>query len=454
MSDKILRCTLVVFVSVCSFCAVFAGKVSFIGSGKIPVEIVPEKNTGLNELYVIYDAEGVSMSYDSGKSELSRWYRYSNLGGGYAEELSGVSQTGSVSTLNDVEGDMGYIIETGDSRHYFWVVDYSKHLLNLEGVAFASEQNCGEVNLLLQGNGEPVKYFTINGQQRTLNQEIKIDYLTLEWNDASKMFEQREVSETIESFKSAVSIMPAPYCDTSFEVTGDKFLKIWGMEESVESEIFRTISVDARTEAVQVQNDNEKSNQINSGESSDLGGSAPADITFYAYVTDAVVHHEWQMATDSEFEDITHRFNEQDLNYIFTEEGTLFLRYVGSNYDGTCEVYSDTYTVNIGESELKCPNAFSPGVTEGVNDEWKVGYRSIVEFDCTIFNRWGVEMCHFTDPESGWDGKYRGKLVKPGVYYYVIKALGADGKEYKLSGDINIIKFNETKGASQEETVE
>ena len=35
------------------------------------------------------------------------------------------------------------------------------------------------------------------------------------------------------------------------------------------------------------------------------------------------------------------------------------------------------------------------------------------------------------------------KPVRPGVYYYVIQATGADGKKYKKSGDINIIRHIE-----------
>ena len=97
--------------------------------------------------------------------------------------------------------------------------------------------------------------------------------------------------------------------------------------------------------------------------------------------------------------------------------------------------------ITIGESVLECPNAFSPQGSEGINDEWRVSYRSIVEFQCWIFNRWGVEICHLTDPSQGWDGKYKGKYVKSGVYFYVIEARGADGKEYKLSGDINILNY-------------
>lgn len=99
-------------------------------------------------------------------------------------------------------------------------------------------------------------------------------------------------------------------------------------------------------------------------------------------------------------------------------------------------------------SELTCPNVFSPGVSIGVNDVWKVSYRSIVDFHCWIFNRWGNKIIEFTDPAEGWDGTYHGKLVSPGVYYYVIQARGSDGKNYKLSGDINIIRYRDRSGGS------
>ena len=58
-----------------------------------------------------------------------------------------------------------------------------------------------------------------------------------------------------------------------------------------------------------------------------------------------------------------------------------------------------------------------------------------------MFNRWGLEMAHLTHPSRGWDGRYKGKLVPSGVYYYVITATGTDGQEYKLAGDINILNY-------------
>ncbi len=99
-----------------------------------------------------------------------------------------------------------------------------------------------------------------------------------------------------------------------------------------------------------------------------------------------------------------------------------------------------TYAVTITDSYLACPNAFSPN-GDGVNDEWKVSYRSLREYECHIFNRWGKEMFSSRDPEQGWDGKSGGKTVPAGAYYYVITATGNDGQQYKLGGDINILHF-------------
>ena len=174
---------------------------------------------------------------------------------------------------------------------------------------------------------------------------------------------------------------------------------------------------------------------------STLGGSAPVTITFKAYCTDAVVYKEWQMSTDSEFQNLELRLNTNEVEQTFDESGIYYWRFLAGNADGTCDAVSETYTVEIGESDLVCPNIFTPGTSEGANDVWKVSYKSIVEFHCSIFSRYGVKVAEFNDPNGGWDGRYGGKLVKAGVYFYVIQARGADGKNYKLSGDIKIIRF-------------
>ena len=106
--------------------------------------------------------------------------------------------------------------------------------------------------------------------------------------------------------------------------------------------------------------------------------------------------------------------------------------------------YTDEYwtsegspiTITISESKLEMPNAFSPN-GDGINDIYKAkeGYQSIVEF-----HRWGQELYDWDDPAGGWDGKYKGKDVAQGVYYCLVKAKGADGRNYSIKKDVNLLR--------------
>jgi gliding motility-associated-like protein len=90
---------------------------------------------------------------------------------------------------------------------------------------------------------------------------------------------------------------------------------------------------------------------------------------------------------------------------------------------------------------------FSPGSEDEVNHIWKVSYKSLVEFHCWIFNRWGKLLYEFTDPSGGWDGYYNGRLVDTGVYYYVIEALGSDGIRYNPTGAISILRYSRSESS-------
>ncbi|MCM1005016.1 MAG: gliding motility-associated C-terminal domain-containing protein [Prevotella sp.] len=428
-----------------------AASVTFSGSTLSVIEETPEKSTGLNKIFVVYDVQGVSATYHADSSQQVVWYKYSNLGGGYAEQITNISHSGRDYTLSTLEGDMGYIVEEGTSRYYFWVVNYIDHRLWLRGISADPVQDCSSTNLLLDMKGTPLHYYTINGRRMTLSQGIELVYDTQKWSDEAGTFVTQHTVKIIDEVAENLHITPPAYANTRFTLSGDKFLKQWNWTQECESDVVPAFAVDVRTVAEQAPLSDDpdfQSNVIGSNNDNGLGGSAPADITFTAECTEGVIHHEWQFANDMDFDDIEYRFNEQEVNHVFREQGTVYVRYIGSNATGECETISETYTIHIGDSELKCPNAFSPGASPGVNDEWKVSFRSIVEFECWIFNRHGEQIFHFTDPLQGWDGKHRGKLVKPGVYYYVIDAKGADGRHYKKSGDINIINFRGTSGSS------
>lgn len=414
-----------------------------------PIEITPEKNTGLDAIFVLNGVVNVSAVWTAQSTGNVTWYKFSNLGGAFAEEIQNVSIEGNKYTLDSLQGDMGYIIKDGDSYYYFWIVDYSQQSFEINSVTAAETQDCDATILDISGYAPAIHFYTINGRQDTLDREIKVEYNTLVWDEENMRYNQEDIIKNISSFNNTISITPPIYCNTRVLISGDRFLEEWGIPKSKESAEISATAVSVVTEAIQKENTTDNSNRIDI-DVDGLGGSAPCDIEFNAYVTDAVIHYEWQMATDEEFENITYRINEQDMEYTFTEEGTTYIRFIGSNHDGSCEAYGDVYTVSIGASELLIPNAFSPG-DDGVNDEWKVSYRSLLDFKCWIFDRHGKEIYSFDNPEKGWDGKKNGKYVKPGVYYYVIQATGSDGKKYKKSGDINIIKYNGSKATSSGE---
>lgn len=428
----------------------YGQKLTFNGSPHKVIEIAPEASTGLAAVYVVDNLQACTVSYTSSSGNVI-WQRYSNLGGGFAEPVTDVSRTGNTFTIHADGNDVGYIIDDGTRRHCFWTVNYSNHNLRLESFSVSEDDSeCDRTVLAPAGQGDAITYYSINGRAVELSRDIEVEYRTLAYDEDAQVWRESQASVTFPSLRQHLSV-DAPLCNTDFTLRGDRFLAEWGQEQQVVSGYYNTVAVNARTVVEQVEHtaDNE-SRPSGDGE---LGGSAPAEITFRAFPTDAAVFREWQFSPSSEFEDITERFNQDEITRVFTDEGTVYARYVCADASGKCVYEGSVYPITIGASKLECPNAFSPANQDGINDEWKVSYTSIISFECNIFNRWGIKMATLNNPSQGWDGKYKGKFVPSGVYFYVIKAKGADGKAYDLSGDINIInsRISNSTGTSGEE---
>ena len=178
---------------------------------------------------------------------------------------------------------------------------------------------------------------------------------------------------------------------------------------------------------------------------------APLRVTFKANPSNidegTVPSYEWKFVKDGSTNPYITRY-EENTEFEFRESGVTAVSLYVSYGDGNDPELISTIRVSISTSLLEMPNAFSPN-GDGINDIYKAkdNHKSIVEFKAYIFNRWGQQMAHLTDPSQGWDGKSNGKTVPAGVYFYVIRAEGADGKQYKLSGDINVVKLNkQSKG--------
>ena len=142
------------------------------------------------------------------------------------------------------------------------------------------------------------------------------------------------------------------------------------------------------------------------------------------------------------------------LLFVIIAVPTTSYAYADDDDDEEGEEQTDTTTIQV--SKLEMPNAFSPN-GDGINDKYqaKSNYQNITEFKAMIFNRWGqclYTWTEWTDIENGWDGTYKGKPVKDGVYFVRVRAKGGDGKEFEIRKDVNLLrKYNEITNTTYEQ---
>jgi gliding motility-associated-like protein len=80
---------------------------------------------------------------------------------------------------------------------------------------------------------------------------------------------------------------------------------------------------------------------------------------------------------------------------------------------------TDQTTVKI-ISRIDVPNAFTPNY-DGKHDAWKIPNLELFE-NCTVqvFSRWGERVFQSKGYSRPWDGIYKGQLLPPGTYTYII----------------------------------
>lgn len=187
----------------------------------------------------------------------------------------------------------------------------------------------------------------------------------------------------------------------------------------------------------------------------EYSGEAPVTVRFYANAPEEEGYSltcVWQFFKEGEEEpylvrhdaDVEIELRESgsitvmpNITYTSIEDSEIFWPFDAETYQ--------PFSIILAESALEAPNAFSPN-GDGVNDYYNVfNVKSIVEFHGAIYNRWGQQMYSWGIDEMaveghGWDGTYKGNPVKDGVYFVVIKAKGADGIEYDIKRDVNVLR--------------
>lgn len=378
----------------------------------------------------------------------------------HATATGAAVQTGSEDFYPDDGGY--YIVKDGVEYSPFYVFRCQTSALQM-----TVEANCDNTILRFTGDVNPYTYIRRNGTQGTYRRTCSVEYNALTWD--GEQWADSAVQKTV-SLSEAVR-MDAMYAATPIKLCYDSDIREdLGLApactegELVEDDV-KAVNMQLTSLAVARGTEGEKSNELNRPTRQDIITATTAedysgalDVAFYANPTPAVSYYNWRIYKASE---VIATRNDKDIRYIFSEPGSYLVSCSVSNRE--CTVDSMTMKVNISESYLRVPNFFTPGGS-CPNAEFRVAYRSLREFHCWVYNRWGKLVYEWTDPAKGWDGTINGRLAADGAYYYVVRALGTDAPKnagysikasyqkkklngdesvigvYQLSGDINLIR--------------
>ena len=156
------------------------------------------------------------------------------------------------------------------------------------------------------------------------------------------------------------------------------------------------------------------------------------------------VTYQWDFGDGTNYYamDTTHQYTQPGVYdvglYAWTEHG--------------CEAYKiiPEYITVIGEGRVQFPNVFKPnpyGPTGGdynpaehLNEVFYPVYEGVVEYELSIFTRWGERLFHTTDINKGWDGYYKGSKCEQGVYVWKCTVTYGNGTSERMAGDVTLLK--------------
>jgi gliding motility-associated-like protein len=416
-----------------------AAQYSVSGGSGVPLRGENDTRNRL-EVYLLNGLSGAQISFTSPNPGSHQWYRYRENGNN-AVPIPSI-QTGNTSTITDIQDGYGYFVglPTEELPRYVWIIDYSLYVPRFFKIETLEEDDkCTFLKILADVEAEPLTYYLPSGAPANLTRTYSLQYNTQRWDENNRQFVLQETIRKISGLISEI-VMDAPLMDTDFTLTGDQFAEHFGMLQTIRSDKYRAIAVEAHgfAETSREHADNEVHH-----EGADLGGSSPIEYTFTAYANEPVTaFYIWKImkVENNQFTEIV-RYTEPALRYTFENSGIYKVRLEVSDAQSICiDTSSVSFNVTIDSTLIKIPNAFSPGSSLGVNDELRVAFTSITSFRASVYNRWGNLLFQWSDPAKGWDGRVNGKFVPTGVYYVIVEYKDSSGKSRSMSKAVNVLR--------------
>jgi gliding motility-associated-like protein len=131
----------------------------------------------------------------------------------------------------------------------------------------------------------------------------------------------------------------------------------------------------------------------------------------------------------------------QHPTYTFPDDtGTYAVTLLVTDANGCQNSVTESAIVK-GEHAIYIPNSFTP-FSDDLNAIFiPQGFGiSDAGFEFYIFDRWGENIFSSHSLVDGWDGTYKGKPVQNGTYVWRVIYYDLNGKVYKQTGHVNVLK--------------
>lgn len=132
--------------------------------------------------------------------------------------------------------------------------------------------------------------------------------------------------------------------------------------------------------------------------------------------------------------------DEEHPQHQFTETGVYAVTLTAYNKYFVCPVDTTILLHIIPDGALFVPNAFSPN-NDGYNDFFYPMGEGLIDYEMTIFDRWGRKVAILSQLEDQWDGRSSGGQALPeGVYVYRVTAHMNNGARVDRGGTVTLLR--------------
>ena len=124
---------------------------------------------------------------------------------------------------------------------------------------------------------------------------------------------------------------------------------------------------------------------------------------------------------------------------VYPQAGTYTVTHIAVGTQGCNDTSS--YSFKIAElSKIELPTLFTPN-DDGVNDVFRPISEGISTLHVMIYNRYGILVREWNTVNGSWDGHTTsGVACDNGTYFVIAEGTGFDGKDYKLKGNLTLIR--------------